>query len=67
MLIPTQVVTPVRATCAQALGMVVRVMNVDQVKHTVAVLVTLASQEQWEVRYASLMGMQHLLAARTVS
>lgn len=31
------------------------------------VLLLLASQQQWELRYASLMGIQHLLAARTVS
>ena len=31
------------------------------------VLLLLAAESQWEVRHASLMGMQHLLAARTVS
>ena len=63
----TQVVAPVRATCAQVLGVVVRVMCVEHVDHVMEVLLTLAGQKQWEVRHASLMGMQHLLAARTVS
>ena len=63
----TQVVAPVRATCAQVLGVVVRVMCVEHVDQVVAVLLTLVGQERWEVRHASLMGIQHLLAARTVS
>ena len=42
-------------------------MCVEHVDRVVAVLLTLAGQKQWEVRHASLMGMQHLLAARTVS
>ena len=56
-----------RATCAQALGMVVRQMEQQYVEMVVATLLKLAAQEQWEVRHASLMGIQHLLAARTVS
>ena len=62
-----QVVTPVRATCAQSLGMVVRQMDQEYVEKVVSTLLQLAAQEQWEVRHASLMGIQHLLAARTVS
>ena len=62
-----QVVAPVRATCAQTLGMVVRLMNGDHVSRSVGVLLVLAGQQQWEVRHASLMGIQYLLAARTVS
>ena len=59
--------TPVRATCAQALGMVVRQMDQQYVEMVVSTLLKLAAQDQWEVRHASLMGIQHLLAARTVS
>lgn len=47
--------------------MVTRLMDASLVHKTVAVLLILAGQEQWEVRHASLMGIQHLLAARTVS
>lgn len=60
-------VAPVRATCAQALGVVVRDMSEGNVLRTSSILLLLAGREQWEVRHASLMGIQHLLAARTVS
>ena len=56
-----------RATCAQALGVVARLMEEEHVLAMSRVLLLLASESQWEVRHASLMGMQHLLAARTVS
>ncbi len=56
-----------RATCAQALGIVARLMSEEHVLAMSHVLLLLASESQWEVRHASLMGMQHLLAARTVS
>ena len=62
-----QVVAPVRATCAQCLGVCVRGMGEGVVGRVVMVLRYLGEQQQWEVRHASLMGIQHLLAARTVS
>lgn len=46
--------------------MVVRQMEQQHVEMVVGILLQLAAQEQWEVRHASLMGIQHLLAARTV-
>lgn len=46
--------------------MVVRQMDQQYVEMVVATLLKLAAQDKWEVRHASLMGMQHLLAARTV-
>ncbi|CAI8034567.1 TATA-binding protein-associated factor 172, partial [Geodia barretti] len=60
-----QVVAPVRATCAQCLGMCVRGMCEGVVGRVVSVLQCLGEQQQWEVRHASLMAVQHLLAART--
>ena len=42
-------------------------MEREYVESVVTTLLSLAAQDQWEVRHASLMGMQHLLAARTVS
>lgn len=42
-------------------------MDQQYVEMVVSTLLKLAAQEQWEVRHASLMGIQHLLAARTVS
>ena len=61
-----QVVAPVRATCAQVLGVVCRLLDQPMVECVVGVLLVLVRQEQWEVRHAALMGIQHLLAARTV-
>ena len=55
-----------RATCAQALGIVARLMSRDYVIQVAEVLLLLALESQWEVRHASLMGMQYLLAARKV-
>ena len=62
-----QVVAPVRATTAQVLGVVSCHLQVSVVERVVSLLLVLAGQEQWEVRHASLMGVQHLLAARSVS
>ena len=62
-----QVVAPVRATCAQCLGMCVWGIGECVVRRVVMVLWYLGEQQQWEVRHASLMGIQHFLAARTVS
>jgi len=56
----------VRATCAQVLGVVSRLMTEENILLTTRVLLLLAGQGQWEVRHASLMGIQHLMAARTV-
>ena len=56
-----------RATTAQVLGAVCYHLDQANVLHVVSLLLTLASQEQWEIRHASLMGIQHLLAARSVS
>lgn len=56
-----------RATCAQCLGMCVKGMSDGVVGKVVIVLRCLGEQQQWEVRHAALMGIQHLLAARTVS
>ena len=47
--------------------MIVRQMRDSSVQRTVELLLQLVAQEQWEVRHASLMGVQHLLAARSVS
>ena len=59
-------VAPVRATCAQVLGVVSHLMTEENIAQMTKVLLLLVSESQWEVRHASLMGIQHLLAARTV-
>lgn len=57
---------PVRETCAQTLGVVLKYMNECGVHKTVAILLKLLSQEQWEVRHGGLLGIKYALAVRQV-
>ncbi|XP_060697914.1 TATA-binding protein-associated factor 172 isoform X1 [Hemiscyllium ocellatum] len=59
-----EVVAPVRETCAQTLGVVLKYMNERGVHGTVAVLLRLLAQEQWEVRHGGLLGIKYALAVR---
>ena len=62
-----QVVAPVRATCAQVLGIVCKQLEDERLRRVVDILLILGQQDLWEVRHATLMGLQHVLAARMVS
>lgn len=62
-----QVVAPVRETCAQTLGVVLKHMNETGVHKTVDVLLKLLTQEQWEVRHGGLLGIKYALAVRQVN
>ncbi|XP_069756550.1 TATA-binding protein-associated factor 172 isoform X2 [Narcine bancroftii] len=59
-----EVVAPVRETCAQTLGVVLKYMNERGVHGTVVVLLKLLTQEQWEVRHGGLLGIKYALAIR---
>lgn len=59
-------VAPVRETCAQTLGVVLKHMNETGVHKTVDVLLKLLTQEQWEVRHGGLLGIKYALAVRQV-
>uniref|UniRef100_A0A4W3KDG6 B-TFIID TATA-box binding protein associated factor 1 n=1 Tax=Callorhinchus milii TaxID=7868 RepID=A0A4W3KDG6_CALMI len=59
-----EVVAPVRETCAQTLGVVLKYMNEVRVHGTVDVLLKLLEQEQWEVRHGGLLGIKYALAIR---
>ncbi|XP_061491537.1 TATA-binding protein-associated factor 172 [Rhineura floridana] len=59
-----EVVAPVRETCAQTLGVVLKYMNDSGVHKTVAILLKLLAQEQWEVRHGGLLGIKYALAVR---
>ncbi|XP_073402650.1 TATA-binding protein-associated factor 172-like isoform X2 [Dendrobates tinctorius] len=59
-----EVVAPVRETCAQTLGVVLKHMNESGVHNTVKVLLRLLTQEQWEVRHGGLLGIKYALAIR---
>lgn len=59
-----EVVAPVRETCAQTLGVVIRLLDSDGVHSVVNALLALLSQKQWEVRHGGLLGLKYLLAVK---
>lgn len=61
-----QVVAPVRETCAQTIGVILKHTDAETVKRVMMVLLTLQAQEEWEVRHGGLMGLKYLMAVRQV-
>ncbi|XP_052171300.1 TATA-binding protein-associated factor BTAF1 [Diospyros lotus] len=59
-----QVVAPVRETCAQALGAVLKYMNPTQVHETLNILLQMQHRPEWEIRHGSLLGIKYLVAVR---
>lgn len=59
-----QVVAPVRETCAQVLGTIVRDMPTEKVQETVNVLLKLLKQNEWEVRHGGLLGLKYIFVVR---
>ncbi|XP_059929981.1 TATA-binding protein-associated factor 172 isoform X1 [Gadus macrocephalus] len=59
-----EVVAPVRETCAQSLGVALRHMTENGVAMTVDILLTLLTEDQWEVRHGGLLGIKYALAVR---
>ncbi|CAL4887597.1 unnamed protein product [Urochloa decumbens] len=57
-----QVVAPVRETCAQALGAVLKYMHPSLVCHTLNILLQMQRRQEWEVRHGSLLGIKYLVA-----
>lgn len=62
-----KVVAPVRETCAQTLGVVLKRMDMEDCKSVMMALLTLQHQLEWEVRHGGLLGIKYLLAVRQVS
>lgn len=62
-----QVVAPVRETCAQVLGAILKQMSIDKIEKTVNILIMLTKQKEWEVRHGGLLGMKYLLVVREVN
>lgn len=62
--ISDQVVAPVRETCAQVLGTILKEMPVDKVRSTIGILLSLVSQSDWEVRHGGLLGIKYMLVVR---
>lgn len=59
-----QVVAPVRETCAQALGAVLKYMHPMLVHQTLNVLLKMQRRPEWEIRHGSLLGIKYLVAVR---
>lgn len=58
------VVAPVRETCAQCLCAVLKLMDQRGCKGTLAVLLELLTQKEWEARHGGFLGLKYLLAVR---
>lgn len=59
-----QVVAPVRETCAQALGAVLKYMPPTLVRDTLTILLQMQRRPEWEIRHGSLLGIKYLVAVR---
>ncbi|KAF6176669.1 hypothetical protein GIB67_034531 [Kingdonia uniflora] len=59
-----QVVAPVRETCAQSLGTVLKYMHPLLVHETLKILLQMQRRPEWEIRHGSLLGMKYLVAVR---
>ncbi|XP_031131067.1 TATA-binding protein-associated factor BTAF1 [Ipomoea triloba] len=59
-----QVVAPVRETCAQALGAVLKYMHPTLVYETLSILLQMQHRPEWEIRHGSLLGIKYLVAVR---
>ncbi|XP_073120900.1 TATA-binding protein-associated factor BTAF1 [Henckelia pumila] len=62
--ISDQVVAPVRETCAQALGAVLKYMHPTLVRETLNILLQMQRRPEWEIRHGSLLGTKYLVAVR---
>lgn len=59
-----QVVAPVRETCAQALGAVLKYMHPTLVHEMLNILLQMQCRPEWEIRHGSLLGIKYLVAVR---
>lgn len=62
--ISDQVVAPVRETCAQVLGAILKDMPEEKVRSTIDILLNLVNQPDWEVRHGGLLGIKYMLVVR---
>lgn len=59
-----QVVAPVRETCAQALGALLKLMNKSSVEGVLRIVSQLMAQNEWEARHGGLLALKYILAIR---
>ena len=58
------VVAPVRETCAQVLGVLLKGLSEKSVSHVTRILEDMQSMPDWEVRHGGMLGMKYLIAVR---
>ncbi|CAO1295823.1 unnamed protein product, partial [Diamesa tonsa] len=56
-----QVVAPVRETCAQVLGTILKQMPIELVHKTVEILQKFIKQKDWEVRHGGILGIKYMV------
>ncbi|KAH9414981.1 hypothetical protein DERP_014274 [Dermatophagoides pteronyssinus] len=59
-----QVVAPVRETCAQVLGMIIKLLTKNGVHNVLDILLQLLQCNEWEARHGGMLGLKYLLAIR---
>lgn len=59
-----QVVAPVRETCAQVLGTVMKEMPTELVRKVIETLQKFVKHKDWEVRHGAALGMKYMLVVR---
>lgn len=59
-----QVVAPVRETCAQVLGLTIKLLTTEGVNQVVSILLQLLQCQEWEARHGGMLGLKYLLAIR---
>ncbi len=59
-----QVVAPVRETCAQALGALLKHMQTSDVCMVLNIILKLTQRSEWEVRHGGMLGLKYVVAVR---
>lgn len=59
-----QVVAPVRESCAQVLGLIIKFLSVDGVVSVLKILLQLLQCSKWEARHGGMLGVKYMLAVR---
>lgn len=62
--ISDQVVAPVRETCAQVLGTILKQMDMDLVQRVIEILQRFGQHKDWEVRHSGALGIKYMLVVR---
>lgn len=62
--ISDQMTAPVRETCAQALGALLKHMNAEDVRRVLDIILMFTQREEWQVRHGGMLGLKYVVAVR---